>query len=422
MGNFLTNVLLARTLAPADYGIFALIYGLLVVMNSYHTSAVVYPLSLSGAPGTVDDLHRHLRVSISSTVLFAFGLAPVVLGAAFLLGKPEITPWAIFALFGWQVQETLRRGLMAHLRHDEAVLGDTISYLGQAVGIWIYLRSGSASLKGVFFLVAVTSLLAAALQFRQLRLEMKWEVNLFGHLKESWHASRWAVLANTAVIVPGVAYPWFLALHGTDVAASYQALLNVLGVSNPVMMGIGNIALPATIRAKVSGGLKQARGIVFRYGLLGAVALIPCYAMLFVWPSFFLKLLYGPTSFYLVHLTALRLLVTAYSLCYLAYLLAVLFYGLGQSKKVVEAQATGAFASLLVGLPLVLRFGLTGAAIGLCVVYAAQVSVFLLLLARANRSQELALTAGSHHGQREYASGDLAEALPPEEVNVVSKF
>jgi O-antigen/teichoic acid export membrane protein len=399
MGNFLTNVLLARALAPADYGIFALIYGLLVIMNSYHSSAVVYPLSLSGAPGTIDDLHRHLRVSIGSTVLFAFGLAPVVLGAAFLLGKPEITPWAAFALFCWQVQETLRRGLMAHLRHDEAILGDTISYLGQALCIWIYLRSGNASLQGVFFFVAVTSLLAAAIQFRQLRLEMKWEVNLFGHLKESWHVSRWAVLANTAVAVPGVAYPWFLALHGTDLAASYQALLNILGVSNPVMMSIGNIALPATIRAKVSGGLKQARGIVFRYGLLGAGALIPCYSMLFVWPSFFLKLLYGPTSSYLVHLTALRLLVTAYSLCYLAYLLAVLFYGLGQSKKVLVAQTTGAFASLLVGLPLVLRFGLVGAAIGLCVVYAAQVAVFLVLFMRTKTSQEMALAPGLISGE-----------------------
>lgn len=399
MGNFLTNVLLARTLAPADYGIFALIYGLLVVMNSYHSSAVVYPLSLTGAPGTLEDLHRQLRVSINSTVVFAFGLAPIVLGAAILLGRPGITPWAAFALFSWQAQETLRRGLMAHLRHDEAILGDTISYLGQALGIWFYLQSGTASLQGIFGIVAVTSLLGAAIQFRQLRLKMKWEVNLIGHIAESWRVSRWAVLANTAVAVPGVAYPWFLALHGTDLAASYQALLNILGVSNPVMMSIGNVALPGTIRANASGGLKQASGILFRYGLLGAVALIPCYALLFAWPSFFLKLLYGPTSTYLIHLTAFRLLVAAYSLCYLAYLLAVLFYGLGQSQKVLVAQTAGALASLLVGLPLILRLGVTGAAIGLCVVYAAQVAVFLVLFMRTKASREIALAPGLVRGE-----------------------
>lgn len=380
LGTFVTNVLLARALAPADYGVFALIYGMLVLMNSYHSCAVVYPLSLSGAPGTIEELHKHLRRSVWLTLLLAFPLGLVVVGAALFLGKPEIAGWAILALVFWQVQETLRRGLMAHMRHREAVWGDAVSYLGQAGFVWGYLRIGHASLAGILAIFSATSLVAGSTQISQLRLELKWEPNLLRHLKESWRVSRWAVLANTAVVVPGVAYPWFLALRGTYLAASYQALLNIIGVSNPVMMSVGNVVLPATIRATATGGLKRAGSVVLRYAFLGAGVLLPCYALIFIGPRLFLRILYGATSPYAAESVPLRLLVMAYSVGYVAYLLAARFYGLGESEKVLKGQAAGALAALLVGGPLIYLFGVVGACVGLAVVYGTQVVAFSFLV------------------------------------------
>ena len=42
LGNFLTNILLARALAPAEYGIFALVFGLLLALSSIHAAVVIY--------------------------------------------------------------------------------------------------------------------------------------------------------------------------------------------------------------------------------------------------------------------------------------------------------------------------------------------------------------------------------------------
>jgi O-antigen/teichoic acid export membrane protein len=387
LGNFLTNILLARSLSPADYGTFALIYGMLILMNSYHSSAVVYPLSLSGAPGTIKELHHHLRRSICVTLLLAFPLGLVVFCATLFLKRPDITPWVVLALVCWQIQETLRRGLMAHLRHSEAVWGDAVSYLGQAVMIWIYLKSPHQSLAAIFGILASTSLLATAVQIGQLRLRLAWEKDLLNQLKDYWRVSRWAVLANTAVVVPGVAYPWFLALQGTYLAASYQALLNIIGVCNPVMMSVGNVVLPETVRANANGGWKQASRVLLRGGILGASFLVPCYTLIFFWPGFFLRILYRANSPYFLQQDALRILVVACCLGYGAYLLSALFYGLGQSKLVFKAQSFGAAVAIICGFPLVMRFGVYGACIGMLCVYVSQLTVAAVLLKKMSAEQ-----------------------------------
>jgi O-antigen/teichoic acid export membrane protein len=387
LGNFLTNVLLARSLAPGDYGVFALIYGMLVLMNSYHSSAVVYPLSLSGSPGTTEELHHHVRRSICLTIILVLPLGLIVFGAALFLKRPEITAWAILALVFWQIQETLRRALMAHLRHGEAIWGDAVSYLGQAAIVWLYLRGGQRSLAAIFGILGVTSLVAAVIQISQLKLRLAWEKGLLGHVKNAWKVSRWAVLANTAVAVPGVAYPWFLALHGTYLAASYQALLNIIGVCNPVMMSVGNVVLPETVRANASGGWQRAGHVVFRYGLLGAGLLVPCYALIFVWPGVFLQILYGTASPYFSQQEALRLLVVAFSIGYVAYLFGAFFYGLGQSKTVFRAQSVGAGLAIVLGFPLIQALGIAGACLGLMFIYLSQLLMYLYIsrsLRRAN--------------------------------------
>ena len=401
LGNFLTNILLARSLVPGDYGIFALIYGMLLFMNSYHSCAVVYPLSLTGAAGTIEELHHQIRRSICLTVIFAVPLGLIIFGAAIVLHRPNVTVWAVLALFCWQIQETLRRGLMAHLRHAEAIWGDALSYLAQAGAIWLYVKSGHHSLATIFGIMGFTSVLAAAVQIRQLRLVLRLERNLLSHIQRSWKVSRWAVLANTAVVVPGIVYPWLLALRSTDLAGAYQALLNIIGLSNPIMMSVGNVILPATGRAHVRDGIKGAGRMVFRYGVLGGALLAPCYLLIFIWPGVFLKILYGAASPYSLQHDTLRILVVAYSAGYVAYLFAGFFYGLGQSKSVLRAQGMGAVAAVIVGIPLIWQLKVPGASIAIGIVYFVQIFVFLLQKRRLKDNQKLHADHTTTGGSRE---------------------
>src|ERR1700736_4008666 len=127
LGNFLTNIFLARTLAAADYGVFALVYGLLVLLNSFHSCVVGYPLSIKGAAADAEGLKSYTRSALLFTAVLSVPFGGIVLGACIVLGRPTIAVWAAFALLCWELQETLRRSLMAHLRHGEAIWGDAFS-------------------------------------------------------------------------------------------------------------------------------------------------------------------------------------------------------------------------------------------------------------------------------------------------------
>lgn len=387
LGNFLTTVLLARALPREQYGIFVLISGLLILLNSFHSSAVAYPLSIQGATSDRIGLHKHVRSALSFTAVLSLPFAALVFGACNLLGRPRVALPAIVALLCWQTQETLRRSLMAHLRHAHALWGDSLSYLGQAAILFLLLRRGIVSLELVFAVIAATSLLAAILQVYQLRLEVKCDLDSFVYSGNSWELSRWAVLANTAVVLPSLTFPWILALHGAQETASYQALLNLVGITNPILLGISNVAMPAVTLANSKGGLASVRRVLFKYGAYGAMLVFPCFVAMAIWPEAVLRLFYGGVSPYLSEVTGLRLLVVGYAISFGCFLFATFFYGVGQSKSVMKAQWAGAVAGVLAGFPLVLQLGIRGAAIGLGFVYMAQAIAFLLLVRQSNLSR-----------------------------------
>ena len=76
-GNFLTTILLARALLPSEYGIYALLFALMLFMISLHAAVIVYGLSLDGAAGT----DATLRPLAGGSLVLTAGLG-TVLGAA----------------------------------------------------------------------------------------------------------------------------------------------------------------------------------------------------------------------------------------------------------------------------------------------------------------------------------------------------
>jgi O-antigen/teichoic acid export membrane protein len=383
LGNFLTNILLARALPRPEYGIFVLICGLLILLNSFHSSAVSYPLSVQGATSDRNGLHKHARSALSFTGILLLPFGAIVFGACNLLGRPWVALPAIVALLCWQLQETLRRSLMAHLRHAEALWGDSLSYLGQAAVLFLCLGRGYASLGLVFAVIAVTSLLAAIIQAYQLRLEIKYDTGTFTYSGDTWKLSRWAILANAAVVLPSLTFPWLLALNGAQETASYQALVNLVGITNPVLLGISNIAIPAVTLANIQGGFNAAGKVLLRYGAVGAVLVVPCFLVMAVWPGTSLQFFYGSASPYLTEVVVLRLLVGVYSISFVSFLFATFFYGAGESKSVMKAQWTGAIVAIVLGFPLVTELGVLGAAIGLGLAYVAQAIAFVFLMRRS---------------------------------------
>ncbi len=362
-GNFLTNVLLARWLVAVEYGTFVLIFGAMIFFNALHSSLVAYPLSVNPAVATPSGLRRLAGTCIYLTVLLWVPLAAMIAAACAALDRVTLIPWVVVALLLWEVQETLRRILMARLRHRDAVFGDILSYLGQALGIWALASTGNLTLKTTFCLIAVTSASAALLQLCQIGPAKVSVAQLLACGRKFWGLGRWALLAGASSAFTTQVFPWILALRGVREAALFQALMNLVAFARPVAAGIGNLVVPAVAQSEP----RYARRITSMYMGQGLVILLPYLLGLFLFPQKALFLAYGSSSNYLGQVWPLRLLVAAIVIGYCAQVLGSYRYGMRDGVGILASQLISSLSVVLLGLPLAYLRGASGAAWGVII-------------------------------------------------------
>src|SRR5207248_8244228 len=90
---------------------------------------------------------------------------------------------------------------------------------------------------------------------------------------------------------------WTMAYyHSVDGVGQFQALAGVLKLSNPLMLCLSGLIVPAAARAMREGGLRVAERVAFRYAMQAAMVVAPYYGLLLIVPTFALRLLYGSSS------------------------------------------------------------------------------------------------------------------------------
>jgi O-antigen/teichoic acid export membrane protein len=383
LGNFLTNILLARLLSVNHYGTFAFMLDVLFVVNSVHAALVTYALSVRGAATSPATLRAITGTALASTLLISAPLAAAVIVAAALVGTPQIGTWASVALVTWMVQETLRRALMAHLRHDAAVWGDAVSYLGQAALIWLI--GASMTLTGVFVLMAITSTLATGLQAVQLGIRLP-------DLRTSWRViwaqfafGRWVLLVALTTVFTVQSFGWAIVFfHGTAAYAGYQSVANLVRVSHPIMMSSSNVLVPAVAGALAGGGAHAVARVTRHYSIQSAALLLPFLAMLILFPATALQLVYGEGTPYVAYATVLRVTAVGYSVLFVGELLAAVLRGLGQSRDTLTAEVIRAMTAVGIGIPLTASYGVLGACWGGVIAVAARVASLVVYIRRFN--------------------------------------
>jgi len=175
LGNFGVSILLAacfeRKHDLSDFGAYWILMELMMFLNGIQNALVAYPLTVRGAIADRLQLGRLTSMSMLLTgVMWPLQAAAIVTTAAIAKIPMSVGIWAAIALFLWQMQETLRRGLMAHLKFRESLLGDSISYIGQLVAVALLGWYGMLTLTTAFQAIALTSGLAALVQGEQIAI------------------------------------------------------------------------------------------------------------------------------------------------------------------------------------------------------------------------------------------------------------
>jgi O-antigen/teichoic acid export membrane protein len=412
LGNFMTQIILARSLAPVEYGRYILFFGVLLVLFTSHGSLITYPLSLRGATAGEQEMRELSTGSLLLTLLLGIPFAAFVYATAWVLKIRELAWFVLLALILWQLQETLRRAMMSQLRHRDALWGDALSYLGQVVVLWFIADREPMSLKSAFLALAATSGAAALLQAGQLGFARVRRSYMSGLVRGYWRLGRWALFNSLSDTGSRQAFPWALAiLCGPQQVASYQAAMNLLGVSHPVLYGAANVIVPAAAAEHRRGGFLAALRNSLGYGALVILALTPYFIGLLASPKRALSLFYGGSSPYLTLGPEVRLAVAAYAFGIPGAILIGYLLGVGRSKHAFAANAGAIAVSVLPTMLLIKRYGVMGAIAGLLCWLFVRTVLNIFITRHIIRSEEIQPSIGMKYFVRESEDAALGSSI-----------
>jgi O-antigen/teichoic acid export membrane protein len=367
-GNFLLNVLLARTLSQEDYGKFALFLGAIFILRTIDYSLISYPLSVRLCVAS-DEERAGL---LGNTFLLAAALSLVLvvvmaLGTTLLEAYDMVLP-ACLCFMCWQTQETSRRCLLADFRYRAAVAGDATASVGQALLIALLAWRGDITLPFALYIMSATFAMGALVHVLKLRLA--WpdltETRLLA--RENFSVGKWSLINYQLVLVRGQLFPWVLAgAAGTAATASLQAGANISNMMTPIILGIGNAIPQVTAHAHRTGGVIGASLAAYGYVLFGLSPILIISAAAVLMPELLLRALYGPSSPYLAAAMGLQLLAVAGVLDYIAEMISKTLLGVQAGRLASLVNVLAVAAAAVLAFALIGRLGVFGACLGVLI-------------------------------------------------------
>lgn len=390
LGSFVTNIALMRAYKndEKEFAVFALLISTIALMNNLHASVVTYPLSVKGAPAPIDELRRLTASSILLTFVWAVPLLLLTLVAVLYLQHAWLMPAVGLAMVCWQLQETTRRALMAHLQHHRAIWGDLISYFVQAAIVLALCYLGTPRLTQIFLIIAATSLAAAVLQAWQLGLGKP----AFQHAKSfgiaGWKIGRWMLMSNGLNFLTIQMVAWMVySFHDEKFAAAFFALSTMLGISHPVMFGISGLIVPGVAKAAHENGPAAAKHYAIKLGGLGLLLLAPFYLFLAIAPDLAIRLVAGAESPYRAYTFELRLFVLQYLVIYASVVSTAYLNGLEAARSTFFGQLVNGLSSVVFRLPITAIGGMAAAIWSGAVTYGLQLVVNFVSIRNRNRTR-----------------------------------
>jgi O-antigen/teichoic acid export membrane protein len=365
VGSFSVNIVLARLLLPTDYGTFAVIFGLLMGLQIFNTTLIFYPLTIRiAAPGA----DRSAVISSSLTLLIML-LVPlsVATGIGLLaFGHSELVLPVLAWFWSWQLQEAFRRTLFAEFRHGVAVIGDSMTYLGQSMVVILLPFFNALTLVNVFWAMAITSALGAAIHILQVKPIWRRSADLVAVIKDYWTIGGWSLASSVTNAMRFNALVWMIAAATSRVeVAEFQAALNVANLANPILFGLCNL-IPQTAAASNSG-VAGAWRATRHYAAFGFPPIAIYYAFLIVSPGPMLWLFYGSGSGYLQVGMAVQILGAAYIFNYASEMICSFLHGINSARNVLTINLLGIAIAIVTFLFVFPSVGWMAAAVAIAV-------------------------------------------------------
>ena len=380
-GTFVLNIVLARHLPISHYGGYAMFVGIVSIMQVVCGTLLFYPLSVRGSLLAEAELRRLIVTGLGLTAILGVPLAVFLAILTELAIAPGLFLPAFSVLLASQLQEAVRRGLLAGFRHREAVLGDAISYLGQGALVILVVRQFDLDLASAFYAMAATSLAAAGVQWIQLALTGAAPFPLVETFRDFWTLGIWSLSSNVLNIVRGHSIPWLLSfVCGQATAGLFLAAVNIANMTNPVQTGISNIIPQAAARASARSESEALRA-AWPYMATGFPIIAGLALAMIAAPEMLLTFAYQDTFEIAAIAGPLQVLAIAATFSYVAAAGCAYLHGVNGGREGLIADTASSACLLIAIYPAVHFLGMTGACIAALIATIVRAGFILLAIA-----------------------------------------
>src|SRR5882724_4534908 len=287
--NFLTMILIGRFAQSSELGLYSMGFSLLVTCLCILESLISTPYTIHQhrSSGTAAErAGASLAQAGLLSALVAIALAATAWGLSTRGAWPELVTlfWALAAVAPLvMLREFCRRFAFAHLRMAQALILDTVAAAIQLAALgwmgWtghLSAVSAYAALGGASAVAGIVWLYVVHANFT-VRIDQIWAAT-----KESWGLGRWLLAMHLTVAVQGSLVYWLLAwLAGTTATGIFAACMSIALLSNPLILGGGNLLTPKLALAwKEGSGERLRRESIQDAMWLGAAMVLFCVAAL----------------------------------------------------------------------------------------------------------------------------------------------
>ncbi len=400
--NFLTNVMLARTLGLSGFGVFAFAWMIVLLMSSLQGALIITPMMSIGPKQELA-----LRPSYFGAVFLQALCLSVLSGTVIFLGVLASTwffpswhldslplPLAV-ATAAYLLQDYTRRYFFTIRRSRLALSCDALSYITQLPLLWLLAWRKELNSSSALWIIALTSLFGVVVSiFWREELHFS-RAATYTVIVRHWKMVRWlapaALLQWASVNLFMVFAPVY---YGAEALGALRACLNIVAVAHIWILGLDNVLPAEAARQLHEHGADAShhyiRKTLIRWGIVTLIFM----TVISVAPSFWLSLLYG------ARYAGFGYVLRLYSVLYLMVFLGVPLRAGLQALEVTAPLLWSYFAmtifAAVVAPPLAKHLGLLGVMLGLIVsqcIFQLILGVALVVHTRRYRNRELAAVA-----------------------------
>jgi O-antigen/teichoic acid export membrane protein len=372
---FLINIMLARELAPAEFGAYSVAFTIYLLVGVPYSAMCLEPMLVFGAGRFKDRLGPYLSwvFTLQGALTVGMGvLCAAAAGVAALLKEREmalalagLTLSMPSMLFLWMA----RKACYIEMRPQPAAVAGAGNLVVTIGALWLLGHLGWLSTFAAFVTMGVIGLAASVALTWWLRVRPPQRgaaVSAREVMAEHWRYGRWAVATGTLHWIPGNLYSLTLPLWaGLEGSAALRSLMNLFMPIAQANSALGILLLAVYVRHKASGRLART----VRLSALGFLAATVAYWLL-------LGLFHHPVMVWLYKGKYVEYghLLWIFGLVPVVTSLCTVYGGVLRASErpdlVFWGQLAGTAVTVTLGTVLTWRMGLPGAIIGMALSFA----------------------------------------------------